>query len=246
MVFSFYYTDKIALMVQENNPIMQQIKDIKPEKEEDYVNAIINDDKIIPGKNGLTINVEKSFSVMKSFNAFNSYYLIYDQKKPKISLEDNKDKIITSGNLSNNNMTIIVEYSEDLVKHLESNNIKSDVLITKDNYIKVNKLEMINDDFDNYNEIEIMLNRSKMNNNLCIVNKSNIDFCKERNKYLIETELVLTNDNVFNVKNNIKNGSIIIVKKDTNINNLKIIIDQARFKGLDLVYLSKLISEENK
>lgn len=246
MVFSFYYTDKIALMVQENNPIMQQIKDIKPEKEEDYVNAIIDDDKIIPGKNGLTINVEKSFSVMKSFNAFNSYYLIYDQKKPKISLEDNKDKIITSGNLSNKNMTIIIEYSEDLLKYLESNNIKSDVLINKDNYIKVNKLEMINDDFDNYNEIEIMLNRSKMNNNLCIVNKSNIDFCKKRNKYLIETELVLTNDNVFNVKNNIKNGSIIIVKKDTNINNLKIIIDQARFKGLDLVYLSKLISEENK
>lgn len=246
MVFSFYYTDKIALMVQENNPIMQQIKDIKPEKEEDYVNAIIDDDKIIPGKNGLTINVEKSFSVMKSFNAFNSYYLIYDQKKPKISLEDNKDKIITSGNLSNKNMTIIIEYSEDLLKYLESNNIKSDVLINKDNYIKVNKLEMINDDFDNYNEIEIMLNRSKMNNNLCIVNKSNIDFCKKRNKYLIETELVLTNDNVFNVKNNIKNGSIVIVKKDTNINNLKIIIDQARFKGLDLVYLSKLISEENK
>lgn len=246
MVFSFYYTDKIALMVQENNPIMQQIKDIKPEKEEDYVNAIIDDDKIIPGKNGLTINVEKSFSVMKSFNAFNSYYLIYDQKKPKISLEDNKDKIITSGNLSNKNMTIIIEYGEDLVKYLESNNIKSDVLINKDNYIKVNKLEMINDDFDNYNEIEIMLNRSKMNNNLCIVNKSNIDFCKKRNKYLIETELVLTNDNVFNVKNNIKNGSIVIVKKDTNINNLKIIIDQARFKGLDLVYLSKLISEENK
>ncbi len=246
MVFSFYYTDKIALMVQENNPIMQQIKDIKPEKEEDYVNAIINDDKIIPGKNGLTINVEKSFSVMKSFNAFNSYYLIYDQKKPKISLEDNKDKIITSGNLSNKNMTIIIEYSEDLLKYLESNNIKSDVLITKDNYIKVNKLEMINDDFDNYNEIEIMLNRSKMNNNLCIVNKSNINFCKKRNKYLIETELVLTNDNVFNVKNNIKNGSIVIVKKDTNIDNLKIIIDQARFKGLDLVYLSKLISEENK
>lgn len=246
MVFSFYYTDKIALMVQENNPIMQQIKDIKPEKEEDYVNAIIDDDKIIPGKNGLTINVEKSFSVMKSFNAFNSYYLIYDQKKPKISLEDNKDKIITSGNLSNKNMTIIIEYSEDLVKYLESNNIKSDVLINKDNYIKVNKLEMINDDFDNYNEIEIMLNRSKMNNNLCIVNKSNIDFCKKRNKYLIETELVLTNDNVFNVKNNIKNGSIVIVKKDTNIDNLKIIIDQARFKGLDLVYLSKLISEENK
>ena len=72
MVFSFYYTDKIALMVQSNNPIMKQINQEKEKHEEESVNAIINEDKIIPGKNGLTINVEKSFSAMKSFNAFNS------------------------------------------------------------------------------------------------------------------------------------------------------------------------------
>ena len=29
MVFSFYYTDKIALMVQSNNPIMKQINQEK-------------------------------------------------------------------------------------------------------------------------------------------------------------------------------------------------------------------------
>ena len=105
MVFSFYYTDKIALMVQSNNPIMKQINQEKEKHEEKSVNAIINEDKIIPGKNGLTINVEKSFSAMKSFNAFNSYYLIYDQVKPDISLNDNKDKIITNGNLSNKNIS---------------------------------------------------------------------------------------------------------------------------------------------
>ena len=52
MVFSFYYTDKIALMVQSNNPIMKQINQEKEKHEEKSVNAIINEDKIIPGKNG--------------------------------------------------------------------------------------------------------------------------------------------------------------------------------------------------
>lgn len=245
MVFSFYYTDKIALMVQSNNPIMKQINQEKEKHEEKSVNAIINEDKIIPGKNGLTINVEKSFSAMKSFNAFNSYYLIYDQVKPDISLNDNKDKIITNGNLSNKNISIILEYNEKNVKYLENYNIKGDVLIKKDNFLNTNKLEMINNDFENYNEVEILLNRSKLNNNLCLVIEDNKDFCQKRNKYLINSELVLSNDNVFKIKNSLKNGSIIIVKEDTNISNLEIILNQAKFKGLNVVYLSKLISEEN-
>ena len=245
MVFSFYYTDKIALMVQSNNPIMKQINQEKEKHEEKSVNAIINEDKIIPGKNGLTINVEKSFSAMKSFNAFNSYYLIYDQVKPDISLNDNKDKIITNGNLSNKNISIILEYNEKNVKYLENYNIKGDVLIKKDNFLNTNKLEMINNDFENYNEVEILLNRSKLNNNLCLAIEDNKDFCQKKNKYLINSELVLSNDNVFKIKNSLKNGSIIIVKEDTNISNLEIILKQAKFKGLNVVYLSKLISEEN-
>lgn len=246
MVFSFYYTDKIALMVQNNNPIMQKINEVKETNDVDYVNAIIDDDKIIPGKNGLSINIEKSFSVMKSFGAFNSYYLVYDQKKPDVSLEDNKDKIIYSGNLTNKNISLIVEYNENTISYLENNKIKSDVLVNKDNYMNINYLELINNDFNNYNEVEIILNRSKLNNNLCLVSdKSNLEFCKKRNKYLIDSDLILTNDNLISVKNSIKNGSIIIVKSETSLDNLKIIIDQAKFKGLNFVYLSKLISEEN-
>lgn len=245
MVFSFYYTDKIALMVQNNNPIMKQINEEKNKHEEKSVNAIIKEDKIIPGKNGLTINVEKSFSAMKSFNAFNSYYLIYDQVKPDISLNDNKDKIITNGNLANKNISIILEYNEKNIKYLEKYNIKGDVLIKKANFLNTNKLEMINDDFENYNEVEILLNRSKLNNNLCLAKESNKDFCLKRNKYLIDSELVLTNDNVFKIKNDLKNGSIVIVKEDTSLTSLEVIINQAKFRNLNVVYLSKLISEEN-
>lgn len=244
-VFSFYYTDKIVIMVQSNNPIMQEINEAKNTKEVDYVNAIIEDDKIIPGKNGLVINEQKSFSMMKSFGAFNAYYLVYDQKRPKISLEDNKDKIIHSGNLQEKNISLILENNENLINYLESNNIKADVLINKDNYINIKNLEMINNDFNKYNEVELILNRDDKNNNICYVNENNLDFCKKRSKYLVNAELILNDSNVYEIKNSIKNGSIIFIKNNTSIDTLKILLDHAKFKGLDIVYLSELISEEN-
>ena len=244
-IFSFYYTDKIVLMVQQNNPIMKEINEIKVSKDVDYVNAIIDDDKIIPGKNGLVINTEKSFSMMKSFGTFNAYYLVYDQKRPEISLEDNKDKIIYSGNLKDKNISLVLEYNKNLIDYFENNNIKADVLINKDNYVNIKNLGMINNDFNKYNEVELILNRNEVNNNICFVNDSNLEFCKKRSKYLVETDLILDNSNIYKIKNNIKNGSIILIKNDTNIDTLKIVLDYAKFKGLNIVYLSELISEEN-
>ena len=71
-IFSFYYTDKLVLLVQKNNPIMKKIDAEKKVLDVSSVNAIIEEDKIIPGKNGLKINDKKSFSLMKSFGTFNS------------------------------------------------------------------------------------------------------------------------------------------------------------------------------
>ena len=110
MMSSFYYTDKIALIVQKNNPIMKQINESKKEKNIKSVNAIIDNDKIIPGKNGLEINENKSFGIMKSFGAYDSYYLVYDQKKPNISIDNYKDKIIKSGNTIDRNVSFVLEY----------------------------------------------------------------------------------------------------------------------------------------
>ena len=246
MVFSFYYTDKVALLVQNKNPIMQRINEEKKKLDIASVNATIEDDKIIPGKNGLSIDNKKSFSLMKSFGTFNSYYLVFDQVRPKLSLEDNKDKIIKSGNSINKQITFVLEYNETLISYFESNKIKADVLINKDNYSYINYLELINNDFNNYKEIDLILKKSKINKDICFTNDNNkLLFCKNKNKYLVDTDLILFNDNVYDIKNKIKNGSIILVKNNTSIDTLSIILNQARFKGLKIVYLSKLISEEN-
>ena len=245
-IFSFYYTDKLVLLVQKNNPIMKKIDAEKKVLDVSSVNAIIEEDKIIPGKNGLKINDKKSFSLMKSFGTFNSYYLVFEQVKPKISIENNKDKIIKSGNKINKQISFVLEYKENLISFFETNKIKADILVDKDNYKNINYLELINNDFKNYDDVDLILNKSKINKNICFsYSKNNISLCKKRKKYLVNTNLILSNDNVFDIKNKIENGAIIYIKKDTSIDTINIILNQIKFKGLKVVYLSKLISEEN-
>jgi len=130
MLFSFYYTEKIALLMRQKDPIYETIEDVVSTSNTNYVNAIIDDKTIIPGMNGLAVNVDKSFQKMKSFGAFNKYYLIFDQVKPEISLEDHKDKMITNGNSKKRMVSFILEENENIAKYLKENNIE--VLTIKD------------------------------------------------------------------------------------------------------------------
>ena len=150
MLFSFYYTEKIALLMRKKDPIYESIEVIKEESNIDYVNAIIKDDNIIPGMNGLKVNTEKSFQKMKSFGAFNKYYLIFDQVKPEISLEDHKDKMITNGNSKKRMVSFILEENENIAKYLKENNIEASLLITKDTFKRDNYFEQINADNKNF------------------------------------------------------------------------------------------------
>ena len=47
MVFSFYYTEKIAILMQNKSPIMQSINEIENNYKLEAVNASVNDDYIV-------------------------------------------------------------------------------------------------------------------------------------------------------------------------------------------------------
>ena len=89
MVFSFYYTDKIAFLIQQKNPVLKEIKEKEADLKIPSTNATIIDDYIIPGLAGSKVNIEKSFLNMKPLNEYNEYYLVYDEIKPTISLQNN-------------------------------------------------------------------------------------------------------------------------------------------------------------
>ena len=143
IILSFYFTDKLMILVDNKNPLMQTI--IKEETNYNIkpVNAEIKDNTIIPGLNGKKVNRHKSLIKMEEFSKFNEIYLKYDEITPDISLKDNKDKIIVKGNKLKNKVALIVEENTLIENYLNDNNIKYSY-ITKLNSNLTLKIEYIN------------------------------------------------------------------------------------------------------
>lgn len=231
--------------MRKKDPIYETIEDVVTTSNTASVNALIKDNTIIPGINGLSVNVDKSFQKMKSFGAFNKYYLIFDQVKPKISLEDNKDKIITSGNNKKRVVSFILEENEKITNYLKENNIEASLLITSDTFKRDNYFEQINGDNKNFNGVEGLLNSISQNKNICILNNYNEELCRKNQKYLVKPSLELNEFNIASVKTKIESGSIIYIKKSAKLEDMKLLLDQIKYKGLTIKKLSELILEEN-
>ena len=87
LLFSFYYTEKAIVILESNDPIMKEIKENKVNSEEKAINAKIVDNTIVPGYNGLEVNLEESFKKMKNYGSYNEGLLVLDEVSPSLSLE---------------------------------------------------------------------------------------------------------------------------------------------------------------
>ena len=243
ILVSFYVTEQSALFLRSKDPIMQTIKEYSKDYNTDSVDAIIDDNYITPGLYGKRVNEIKSLMKMKSLKTFNSIFLKTDFIKPNISIEDNKDKIINKGNEKKNSISLVLESDiSNIISYL--NNEKIDVSILVNNAsINNTEFEQINNDFDNYDKVEKILNKSKTNTNICLLNRNNKNYCIRHKKYLVEPTYILTSSNLVMIKNNITSGSIILVKDNVSIDDLSYLINYIRSKNLKIVKLSELISE---
>lgn len=244
LLFSFYYTEKMSSIVINNSSLVNEISENSKEYNIEAVSAIIEDDYIIPGLNGYTVNVLKSYDNMRFLDTFNSYYLEYDTISPNISLKNNKDKIIKYGNKNKNAVSIIVENNIDIINYSKDKNIKISRLINHDSFEKNVFYEQINNDAVEYKKVESMLNNNNLNKNICVINNNLLDICKDYKKYLVESSLTLNNYNLASVKNNIKSGYIISINDNVDITDYKILIRQIYYQDLDIIGLSELITEE--
>lgn len=246
MVFSFYYTDKISAIVLNKNPLMKTIQEKASDYQVKSVNAEIDGNYITPGINGLKVNVKESFYEMQQYDVFNQYYLVFEQEKPDISLDNNKDKIITKGNKKIKQVSFIFEDDNTLSDYFKSNGFDGSMLVTLDNYTEEHYFEVINNETEGFKSLENTLNLNKDNKHICVLNDSNLNTCLKYKNYLVDPALKLKSGNFLDIKNNLQNGSIIYVSKNANLTDLKLLIKEVKFKGLEIVPLSKIISEENK
>ena len=242
--FSFFYTEKIANLTLDKNELYQSIKKEASNYNEEYINAFIEDDKIVPGLNGKNVNIKNSFYNMKDLNAFNSYYLIYDTSYPEVTLENNKDKIVERGNQNKNSVAIILEYNKDTIKYFKDNNIDASILVDLDTFNKNESLEQLNNEVNKYKDLEFLINKYSNNTHICYLSNKNEKICRKNNKYLVKTEKIVNNKTFIDIKNNINSGDIYYIDKSTDTKNIKILINSIIYKDLDIISLSKMLSEE--
>lgn len=246
MVFSFYYTEQISTLVLNKNPLMMTIKEQADNYNVKSVNAEIIGENIIPGINGLYVNSRESFYAMQSEDIFNEYYLVFEQKKPDVTLEDNKDKLIISGNPNIRQVTLILETENEVSEYLKLNEFKASLLVDMNTYKDKNYFESLNNEIVGFKSLENNLTLNKENKHICVVNTDNKEICQKHKNYLVNPSLRLNNSNLLDIKKNLKNGSIIIIGDTATLSDVKILLKEIKYKDLELVYLSELISEVNK
>lgn len=267
-IFSFYYTEKTVSMVREYDDIMVKIKEYNKEYKEDYVDAKIDGDTIIPGLSGKEIDINKSYSKMRKYGKYDQKLLVYKNVLPNITIKDNYDKYIISGNKEKKELSIIFK--------VDSNTNLKELLNILNRYdINVNffidglwleengdfLLSLIDDGHFignlSYNEdykdssfawINTILKRiAKQNINFCYASKKSkqqIEICSLNDNYTV-LPVTIDEDNPFSdAKNKIQNGSIITFKiNESLISQLPNIIEYIKTRDLDVVTLSKIIDE---
>ena len=218
VVFSFYLTDFATELAINSNPLMQTIKDSSDNYQVSSVNATIKDNTIIPGIKGKKVNTMESFLNMKDFGSFNINYLVYDSVVPSITLEQNKDKVIISGNKKIRQISLLVKDNNEIKEYLNKNNIDYSYLIT-------------------------LLRKKDLNKKICILDYSNIEICKNKKYYIVKPSITLKNSNVVSSINMVEKGSIILIDNNLSLDNFKIFLKSIKSKDLKIVYLSEIIKE---
>ena len=242
LCFSFFYTEKIAKFMQSKDPLYVSIMTVKDDYHEDAVDAVIDNNYIVPGLIGMEVNVDKSFQNMQDYGYFVENDLVFDEVIPTVSLSNHLDKIVKKGNALKNSVALIVK-EDSLITYLEEMGILYNVLVTKENvdHQYTHGLK-INYDFEHYDEVEKILKSNKENNSLCFITGGNQEFCKQRKKVLVEESLHIQKSNLSSLYKSVSTGDILYLDDNLGITNLKLLISQIQFKGLNIVHLNALLS----
>ncbi len=268
--FSFYYTDKAVDIVRRNDPIMKEIMSVKEEYEISPINAMLEDNNIIPGANGKTVNMEESFQKMKQYGKFDENLLVFEEVKPSISVEEYYDRYIASGSPTKNSVALVFRVEkndniDDIVSILNQKNIQATFFLdgvwienhqeqvyelAKDDH----HLEVLSYD-QKYDEVSFQLSRDMLQNitNLkgkyCYAEydqKEVLELCEKKQMHTIIPTILAKNYPYATVKNKLTKGSIIGFSINDSVKKeLSTIINYIEQKGYGIDTLEVLLNEAN-
>lgn len=261
-IFSIYYTDKSVDILKLNDPIMKEIKNNLNKYKIESINATINNNIIIPGKEGQEVDVKKTYDAMRKYGSYNENLIKIKEIIPTISINDNLDKYIKLNNSDNKKISLIFIINKEvninnLNKTLEKNNITATFFIEK-NLIEnnINFIKNTNHQIELLNSNKILFNSTKSylesltNSKLkyCYTEEENnniLELCKDNKMYTIMPSLIIKKDLYKNIKSNIESSPIISIylNKYTE-KELNPSIEYLKKKGYKFYNLKSLINEE--
>lgn len=264
--FSFFVTEKTATVVSDMDEIMIEIKNEKDKFTTEPINAVINDNTIIPGVNGREVNVNKSYKAMKSNGYYSENLFVYNYTNPKVSLTDNMDKYIIKGNPSKRmaSLIFVVTGSDDVtdILNIVNNfNIKSTFFVDQVWFENNNNLigEMASKGhsigvfLSNYRDssfewMDMIIKKiNKQNTSFCyntIDNDENINTCKLKGNYTIRPTIISDNTPLMDVKSKLESGSLLSLKVNSQVKKeLSTIIIYIKSKGYKITSLDENVLE---
>lgn len=262
-MISIYYTEHSMNILNQNDPIIAEIKNNLDKYKVEPINGKINNNIIIPGKKGQEVDIEKTYKEMKKYGIYNEALTKIKEVEPVISIEENKDKYIKL--TANDNKTVsllfIIKNNYDinnLLKILKNNNIKVTIYIEKsyiENNIKVLKetnqsIELLIDSKElfkaNKKYLEAVIDNKL---NYCYLEEENdeiLNLCKKNKMYTVIPSKIIKNNLYKNVKNSIEYSPIISIYPNKYIEKeLTSTIKYLKKKGYKFYDLKTILSEDN-
>lgn len=264
--FSFFMTEKTAIVVSDMDEIMLEIKANYKNYKMDSVDAIIKGNTIIPGISKREVNINKSYKNMKLNGYYNEKLYVYDYIKPNISLSDNVDKYIIGGNTGKRMVSLIFKVKENddityILNIINNYNIRVTFFVNSNWFTNNNDLiyEMINkghniglltDDYNNsdFEWIDMVLKKiNNQKNSFCYNredNEENLEICKLKNNYTIRPKEISAVTPLVDIKKNLNSGSLLSLDINSQVRKeLSTIIIYIKSKGFSIENLENHLLE---
>ena len=257
--FTFIYTEKIISISIDQDEIMIKLKEIKENYKTEPIDATIIDDTIIPGNTGKYININTSYKQMKKIGYFEESLISYETIYPNTSIYNNYNKYIINGNPSNKEVSLIYIISnnktiDNILNTIENKDTTISFFI--DSSFLNNNIDIINKlkNYEIYNygtkwiytkdnlliANNIINNKSNNNSIYCLFLNKNIDSLNNCASIKMLSIIPSITGNYNDIKNNLTNGSIILINNTQELSN---IIDYIKNKGYTITSLSNIIKE---
>ena len=264
--FSFFMTEKTALVVSDMDEIMIEIKSNYKNYSTDSIDAIVDGNTIIPGISAKDVNINKSYKNMKQSGYYSDKLYIYDYTKPKISLSDNIDKYIIKGNHNKRMVSLIFKVDsndniDDILNIVNNYNINVTFFIDTNWFTNNNELigKLINDGhnigilMDDYSDsnfewMDMVIKKiNNQRNSFCYSkedNESNLEACIQKHNYTIKPVEISEKTPLVDIKQNLNAGSILSLDINSQVRKeLSTIIIFIKSKGFNIDNLENHLLE---